>query len=258
MNSGNADYRVELDAYAGPLDLLLYLIRRNEVDIADIPIAEVTDQYVQYINLMEKLNVEHAGEFLVMAATLMEIKSRMLLPEPPEGEEDEDWIDPRLELVQQLLEYKKYKEAASALALCADEQAQRFPRPGELPESPEPHEKLPGTVSTWQLLEAFNRILVQTGRGTIQRIVADDTPVEVFMHRLLDSLEERGRLTLSELASEEGDLGALVGLFLALLELIRLGRVTGTQDELFGPIYLSLIPTDPAGQDQVIQNDRRQ
>ena len=111
-----AEYKVELDAYNGPLDLLLYLIRRSEVDIYDIPIAQVTEQYVAYVTLLQNLDPDVAGDFLVMAATLMEIKSRTLLPRPPVEDDDEDDLtDPRLELVRQLLEYKKFKDAARTL-----------------------------------------------------------------------------------------------------------------------------------------------
>jgi len=118
-----SDYRVQLDIYAGPLDLLLYLVRKEEVDIYDIPIAQITDQYVQTIEILKDLDIEVAGEFLVMAATLMEIKSAMLLPRvEPESLEAGDTGDPRAELVRQLLEYKKFKDAANLLNAAASEQ----------------------------------------------------------------------------------------------------------------------------------------
>ncbi len=125
-----AEYRVDLDVYSGPLDLLLYLIRRDELDIHDIPIARITEQYVQYVDVLNVLDPDLAGEFLVMAATLMEIKTRILLPTPPpeEGGEDGLQIDPRAELVRQLLEYKAFKDASGELAGAAADQATKFPR----------------------------------------------------------------------------------------------------------------------------------
>jgi segregation and condensation protein A len=139
------DYRVRLDAYNGPMDLLLYLIRKDEVDIYDIPIARIAEQYQQYLELLQALDVNLAGEFLVLAATLMEIKSRMLLPHPPplaEGEEE----DPRMELVRELLEYKRFRDAAEGLKERADVQQLKFPRlarpevPAEEPSAKPLHE----------------------------------------------------------------------------------------------------------------------
>src|SRR5436305_13337242 len=131
------DYQVELDTFRGPLDLLLYLVKRHEVDICDIPIARVTEQYVAYLNVLKIIDVETAGEFLVMAATLMEIKSKMLLPRAEEGGTAEE--DPRLELVRQLIEYKKYKDAAALLEAQAERQQARLARqPVETPTPPGP------------------------------------------------------------------------------------------------------------------------
>src|SRR5437762_1798394 len=126
------DYQVELTTFRGPLDLLLFLVKRNEVDITDIPIARLAEQFLEYLNVLQVVDVEMAGEFLVMAATLMEIKSKMLLPRGEEGEKEAD--DPRLELVKQLIEYKKYKEAATLLEEQAERQMARLPRvPLEMP-----------------------------------------------------------------------------------------------------------------------------
>ncbi|GAI30682.1 unnamed protein product, partial [marine sediment metagenome] len=125
-----ADYRVNLDIFAGPLDLLLYLVRKEEVDIYDIPIAKITDQYIRYIEMLKSLDIDLAGDFLVMASTLMQIKSAMLLPKAePDQLQADDFTDPRAELIRQLLEYKKFKDAANLLSTAADEQKLRFPRP---------------------------------------------------------------------------------------------------------------------------------
>jgi len=164
-----ADYRVNLDIFAGPLDLLLYLVRKEEVDIYDIPIAKITDQYIRYIEMLKSLDIDLAGSFLVMAATLMQIKSAMLLPRAePESAlgQDDDLTDPRAELIRQLLEYKKFKDAANLLNAAADEQRERFSRPdsiiAQLKPRTEPEIDLE-QASVWDLLEAFDSIMKATG-----------------------------------------------------------------------------------------------
>ena len=152
-----ADYRVNLEVFAGPLDLLLYLVRKEEVDIYDIPIAKITEQYLRYIEMLKSLDIDLAGDFLVMAATLMQIKSAMLLPKAePEQYEGDDITDPRTELVRQLLEYKKFKDAANMLDVAAGEQRERFPRPGTIVErlKPDAEPELDiELVSVWDLLK---------------------------------------------------------------------------------------------------------
>lgn len=154
------DYRVNLDIFAGPLDLLLYLVRKEEVDIYDIPIARITDQYISYIEMLKSLDIDLAAEFMVMAATLMEIKSAMLLPKAePEQVASEDFSDPRAELVRQLLEYKKFKDAANLLDAAADRQQERFARPDSLISQLSPDTEVEidiEQVSVWDLLEAFD------------------------------------------------------------------------------------------------------
>ena len=137
-----SEYKVKLDSFAGPLDLLLYLVRKEEVDIYDIPIAHITEQYIQYVEMLKMLDIDLAGEFLVLAATLMEIKSVMLLPRPElEADEDADSQDPRAELVRQLLEYKKFKDAANLLQDAAEQRQQRFTRPDAILERVKPTEE---------------------------------------------------------------------------------------------------------------------
>lgn len=244
----NDQFKVELDSFSGPLDLLLYLVRRAEVDIAHIPISRIATEYLNYIDLMAKMNFEVAGDFLVMAATLMEIKSRMLLPSPP-PEEEEEWEDPCEELVKQLIEYRRFKEAAVELSERQDEMARRFPRPHiPLPEEEEEEEKAGGElidVSLWELLEAFGRLLKATGGGDGSiNIVYDDTPQEVVMQRITDRLEEvrkrsgEAMADLEEIAGGQLDRGVLVSMILALLELVKRGRVRAVQKEQFGKIYL--------------------
>ena len=163
------DYRVNLDIFAGPLDLLLYLVRKEEVDIYDIPIAQITDQYLRYVEMLKSFDMDLAGDFLVMAATLMQIKSAMLLPmtEPQQLDGDE-LADPRAELIRQLLEYKKFKDAANLLDAAADSRLERFARPGSIIErlSPDAEPEIDlEQVSVWDLLEAFDSICKATRRG---------------------------------------------------------------------------------------------
>ena len=162
-----ADYRVNLEIFAGPLDLLLYLVRKEEVDIYDIPLAKITDQYIRYIDILKQLDIDVAGDFLVMAATLMQIKSAMLLPKT-QGEEigAEDLSDPRAELIRQLLEYKRFKDAANMLAASAEEHGDRFARPDTVIEQFKPNAEPTvdlDQVSVWNLLEAFDAIMEATG-----------------------------------------------------------------------------------------------
>lgn len=238
------DYRVKLDAYSGPMDLLLFLIRREEVDICDIPISLITEQYVQYIELIQTLDPEAAGEFLVVAATLMEIKSRMLLPTPPSEEVDEEMIDPRLELVRQLLEYKKFKDAARHLEESANERAKRFARSPVMPPRDSDEIEL-DHLDIWSLFDAFNALLEQTGlREAVHKIGVDDTPIALHAEDILDSLERAGGSEPFEKIFSGRDKPEMIGLFLALLELIRKRRIRASQDRSFDTIYLHLI--DPS------------
>jgi segregation and condensation protein A len=242
---GMADeYRVQLDVFSGPLDLLLYLIQRDELDIFDIPIARITEQYLEYLHLLEHLDPNAAGEFLVMASTLVELKSRALLPTPPLDAPDEI-EDPRTSLVRQLLEYKRFKDAARALGSAADERARRFVRrPADLPD------ELRGVeleeVEIWDLLSAFNRVMTAIGRGPGHHAVSvDDRPIEHYESLIVESLERDGPRAFAALFQDCGARAEIVGTFLALLELIRRRRVRAEQEKLFGEIYLFLL-VEPA------------
>ena len=175
-----SQYRVNLDVFAGPLDLLLYLVRKDEVDIYDIPISEIAAEYIRHIEILKLFDIELAGDFLVMAATLMEIKSAMLLPRV-EDEDDEEYeaVDPRAELVRQLLEYKKFKDAANMLEDSASVRFQRFTRPDAIISKLEPQEEPEldlEEVSIWTLLEAFDAIMQATGNYQNYEHIKDDTP----------------------------------------------------------------------------------
>jgi len=242
------DYQVRTEVYSGPMDLLLFLIRRNEVDIYDIPVARITEQYIGYIDMLRSIDPNVAGEFLVLAATLMEIKSRMLLPRPPAATEDEsdDLSDPRLELVRQLLEYKKYKDASFALAERADRHAAKWPRIPAKITPPSPGEVDLEDVQIWDLVAAFNKLMQSIGvRPTTHDVVFDDTPISLHAVDIIDRLQaENGRMTFIDVFSGRTK-SEMIGLFLALLELIRQKRVRVHQETAFGPILVDLLSAEP-------------
>lgn len=250
------EYRVDLEVFAGPLDLLLYLVRKEEVDIYDIPISRITEQYVKYIEMMKELDIDLAGDFLVMAATLMEIKSAMLLPqaEAQEGEAAE-LTDPRAELVRQLLEYKRIKDAANMLADAADQRQQRFTRPdailSSLKGNDEPEVDL-DQVSIWTLLEAFDSIMKATGHVSSYSHISDETPIDLYQIEILHRLQTEGPTTFEKIFQDRTDRLVMIGLFLAVLELIRDQLITVEQTEVKGTIYLKSLTEVPA--EQAVQN----
>jgi segregation and condensation protein A len=259
------EYQVRLDAFCGPLDLLLYLIRRAEVDIHDIPIAEITNQYLNVLRQVEHVDIEAAGEFLVMAATLMEIKSRTLMPpqaQPPGAEEGEGaalqeveirdgaGTDPRFELVRQLLEYQRYRLASEDLQLQRQAFEQQFAcRPyQDGPPAPEPEPAMLelDDAHMYDLYEAYERIIasIDFARFGDHHVQLDDTPAAVYQADLLERLGQAGgRLALQE-AFEERERAQRLGLFLAMLELVRLRRIVVRQEDLLCDITVEL--TDPS------------
>jgi len=223
------DYRVNLDIFAGPMDLLLYLVRKEEVDIYDIPIAKITDQYIQHLEMLKRLDIDLAADFLVMAATLMQIKSAMLLPKAePDQVAADTLIDPRAELIRQLLEYKKFKDAANLLDSAADEAQLRYPRPPviiqQLQPNAEPEIDLE-QVSIWNLLEAFDAICKATGSAFHLNHIDDETPIDLYQIEVLSRLQSEGALRFEQIFEGKPNRLVMVGLFLALLELIRDGLV---------------------------------
>jgi segregation and condensation protein A len=241
MTSGSlADYQVVLDTFRGPLDLLLYLVKRDEVDIRDIPIARVADQFKHYLDLLTLIDVEHAGDFLVMAATLMEIKSKMLLPQAEASPEEKE--DPRRELVRQLIQYKRFKEAAAVLQEWAEQQSQRLSRVP--PPAPAARPGVPPLkpVELWDLVSAFGRLMRETTTSQPQAIVVDHTPLHVHMDYVLERLAQCPRLPLSALFVPPHTRSRLVGLFLAVLELAKMRRIAPEQSTAFADICLTLLP----------------
>ncbi len=232
------DFNVDLKVFRGPLDLLLYLVRKHEVEIVDIPIALITEQFLQYLEVLKQLDVGEVGEFLAMAAWLIEIKSQQVLPRADEVEEELD--DPRQELVRRLLEYKQYRDAASILDERSRSWQQHYPRvsPDLPPRQRNLAEQPIREVELWDLVSAFGRIIRENVAVRPSSIVYDDTPIHVHMSRILARLQEHGRLALSELLDSRLHKSALVGLFLAMLELVRHHRVQAQQNDLFGEIWL--------------------
>jgi segregation and condensation protein A len=241
------EYRVELDVYNGPLDLLLYLIKRDELDIYDIPISQILDDYMQYVEMLKEmrekngLDINVAGDFLVMAATLMEVKSAMLLPrtqqaDPKEGRSAaQDLADPRYELVQQLLEYKRFKDTAQLLDRKHGEHQERFARyPARRDaEADEPPPVDMDEVQVWDLLSAFSKLMSEIGqrKPRVHEVAYDDTPIELHAADIEDRLTREGHLTLRHLIVGRTGKSEIIGVFLALLELIRQKKILVTQGE---------------------------
>jgi segregation and condensation protein A len=235
-----ADYKVKFEVFEGPLDLLLYLIKKEEVDIYEVNLTRLASQFIEYIDTMRLLDLEIAGEFLVMAATLMYIKSRELLPveQQVQTEGEDDGENPRWELIRQLVEYKKFKDAAGQLAVLEERQEGIFPRaPGKLEfETTEPsrHE-----ASIFDLLNAVNLVLQRLNQRPDQRDIFEDKwSVSEKIEHLRRAILERSPLRFSEMFEGVTSRSEVVVTFLALLELIRLKQLTAVQTEAFGEIQL--------------------
>ncbi|MDP9292650.1 MAG: segregation/condensation protein A [Verrucomicrobiota bacterium] len=230
------DYKVKLEIFEGPLDLLLYLIKKDEIDIYDIPIERITKQYLDYLQLFKILDLDVAGDFVVMAANLIYIKSRSLLPvdqRPPEETAEED--DPRWELVRQLIEYKKFKDAAAHLQQREILQENTFAR---LPETPDFESERPlADVSVFDLINAFQNVLKRLDvREDLREIFAENFTVSDKIELIMKMSATGVSLTFSELFSRVVSRTEIVVTFLALLELIRLKQLRARQSEEFGEI----------------------
>ena len=246
-----SEYRVNLDIFAGPLDLLLYLVRKDEVDIYDIQISRITGQYIHYIDMLQQLDIDLAGDFLVMAATLMQIKSAMLLPKDVAETEENGQAsgDPRAELIRQLLEYKKFKDAANLLGAVGDEYLERFARPNTIIESIKPTTEPEidmEQVSVWDLLAAFDAIMQATGGHMDYSHITDDTPIDLYQIEILHRLQSDGAMSFERIFEGRKDKLTLVGLFLAMLELIRGKLIWVEQDETSKSIYVRPLTDEPA------------
>jgi len=230
-------YKIKLEVFEGPLDLLLYLVKKDHLNIYDIPISKVTEQYLQYINLMQMLDLNIAGEFLVMAATLMQIKSKMLLPaEEGQGIEAED-EDPREELVRRLLEYEKFKEIAEDLRQKETDQREIFKRPKVEAEA-QGAEKKDGyfEASIFDLINAFSRALKDVPKEVFYEVVKDKFTMEEATHQILHLLLVNPEVRLSELFGRSKNKLEIIVTFLAVLELIKMKEIIARQSELFQEI----------------------
>jgi segregation and condensation protein A len=235
-------YEIKLDIFEGPLDLLLYLIRKNEIDIYNIPIALITEQYLEYLDIMRSLNLDLAGEYLVLAATLIHIKSRLLLP-PVEGlEEGEEGEDPRTELVRQLLEYQAFKEAALSLESRPLLDRDVFTRgaPAEEPAAAEHEEEVMIEVGVFELVQAFRLVISGLDRTEDMAIDTEKMSLTDRINEIMERLTEERELTFTDLLAERTDRKRIVYTFLAILELMKLRMVRAYQPGPFGVIRLFL------------------
>jgi segregation and condensation protein A len=262
-------FQVKLQAFEGPLDLLLHLIREHQIDILDIPIARITDEYLRTLALMQELDLDVAGEFLVMAATLIHLKSRMLLPpeETPDGEEGEE-VDPRAELVDRLLEYQRFKEAAQTLGVLEGEQLLLHTRG-----APAPALEVEGPleIPLLDLLRAFRDVLRRAPAASPVEIRAEELNVGQRLVLLLDRLAQESPLPFDRLFEGQVRRVEIIVTFLALLEALRRGMARARQPEAHGPImiYAALEPSEAApgdgaaepstaaGADEAVQPARR-
>ncbi|MDR4508561.1 MAG: segregation/condensation protein A [Candidatus Brocadiaceae bacterium] len=238
------EYKIDLDMYNGPVDLLLYLIKKEEVNVYDIPISLITQQYLMYVDTLRILDVNNVGDFLVMAATLMYIKSYMLLPrtEIPIDQEEED---PRSSLVKQLLEYKKFKETSFVLTEKFAEQEKRWIRSYKdfsfSVKDKNEEISLEG-VSVWDLLQKFSQLMKQTLPDVPGKVTYDDTPVQVYMNEIMERISCHTKLVFTSLFVDSYERARVIGIFLALLELVRLNKIKIEQPTHYDDIFVTLSP----------------
>jgi segregation and condensation protein A len=239
MEQSETAYQVRIENFEGPLDLLLHLIKKNEINIYDIPIALIANQYLEYLKVMKSLNLAVAGEFLVMAATLLQIKSKMLLPPDEVEGDEEEGPDPREELVRRLLEYKKFKEAAKDLDRQERQWRDVFGRDAQPPAQLENDETLLEDVTLFDLVDALQQVLARNPSKHLLEIEPDHLTVRDRMNAILEALESRDSITFGELFEDARHRMVIIVTFLALLELIRLRALRVYQPSTFGPILLS-------------------
>ena len=236
-------YKIQLNVFEGPLDLLLYLVKKTEVDVHDIPIVEITDQYLKYLELMKTLDLDIAGEFLWMAANLIYIKSKMLLPpEERPAEEEEENLDPRSELIRQLLEYKRFKEAADELQALEEKRRLFFPKEAVSGDEDQNSSLNLGNVGLFDLLNAFALVLQKLHvRDDLDKIFKEEVSVEEKISYIESTLQTQKSMAFEELFRGAASRMEVVVTFLALLELIRLKKILAKQSLNFGNILIEAI-----------------
>ncbi len=236
-------YRIKTEIFEGPFDLLLFLIRKHEIDIYDIPIHDITNQFLEYIKLMKILDLEVAGEFIEMAASLMNIKARMLLPKPVFGDED-DVEDPRTELVQRLLEYKKFKEAASEMSEFEDHRRKMYSRKFFLrpeDEKPSSTEEYLQNVTLFDLLLAFKKALDNMPKVTYHEVKKIEVTIEEQTEYIMNILDAQPNILFSEFIEKLKNKIVIIVTFLALLDLIKLRKIIVRQSRVFDDIKISSV-----------------
>ncbi len=242
-------YRVELETFSGPLDLLLYLVRRTEVDVVDLPVATITAQFLSFLDVLQFLDLDVVGDFIVVASTLIEIKSRRVLPHADEEVVDEPIAEDhaRSELITRLLEYKRYKAAAGALEERAAEWQQRFPRlSDDRPHVGRDHAADPiREVELWDLVSALSRVLQKKIVEETSAIRYDETPIAVYSERIANKVREAGRVPFSEFFEHTNERSKIIGIFLAILELLRHHGFRAEQVDAYGEIYVLPPPAEP-------------
>lgn len=239
--SANDSYQVKLEFFEGPLDLLLHLIKKKDMDILDIKVSEITQEYLSYIEVMKDLNLEMAGDFLVMASTLVQIKARMLLPQEPGAPEAEEGPDPRAELVAKLLEYQKFKDVAQILSKREFDAREVYYR-NVTPVFAEEDLTLEATI--FDLIDAFKGVL-NTAEDTVKELLYEQIPLEQKIREILDLTEKEPSVSFSRIFAPGRSRRELIVTFLALLELIRLKQISARQGEHFGEIRIHRLP-DPS------------
>ncbi|MFN3149053.1 segregation and condensation protein A [Bremerella sp.] len=234
------NFRVEIPIYRGPLDLLLYLVRKHELDIVDIPIAQVTQQYLAYLDILKAMDVNSVADFLEMASTLIEIKSKLVLPQVEDSDE-EAIDDPREQLVERLLEYKRFKDAASLLEDQGRNWQRRFTRIADdlPPRKVDMADQPINEVELWDLVSALNRLLKDSKAQQPTNIVYDDTPIRVHMKALHQRIVQEGKVRFHTLFPPDAAKSRIIGIFLALLELIRHYNTLAHQDEGESEIWIT-------------------
>jgi segregation and condensation protein A len=247
-------YQIKLEIFEGPMDLLLHLIKKHELDIYSIPIALITQQYLEYIDLMKSLDMEIAGEFLVMASTLTHIKSKMMLPPSENPDIEDDGLDPQAELIRRLLEYKSYKEAALSLEDKEATWSQVYTRPADIsPDLPSDDEPLLFDFHLFDLLAALKDIMARVPDADFE-ITSETVSITEKISRILSRLESVDSMLFSDLFEGSTSKAQVIGTFLALLELVKTRVVKAFQVEQFGAIRIMKAVTDRQNQDTVTGN----
>ncbi len=233
-------FDIRLEAFSGPIDLLLFLVRRNEIDVSQITLSQVADQFLQYLEVLQEINIDSVGDFLDVASRLVEMKSRAVLPQIEPEESEASFADPRENLVERLLWYKEFRDAASLLDEQAASWQQRYPRlQDDIPVRETDLSEQPiKNIELWDLVSAFGRVLRDTVRAQPEKIYYDETPIQVHMQAIHRRLVDEGQAVFSELFQIGMHKSTMVGVFLAVLELTRHHNVRAEQPDIHGDILL--------------------